>query len=158
MPRTVPGSVSVSSPAADAIPKSLTWTLSPPSSSRFAGFTSRCTIPRAWAASSAPAVSESQLIARGRMERAGAQPVVHGAALEELHDDERRAVVLPDVEDRDDVPLARELRGGERLPLEASAHVLVARVTLGEHLDGDDAAEHRVGRAVDLAHPSARDA
>ena len=87
------------------------------------------------------------------MDRAGAQAVVHGASLEKLHDDERRAVVLPDVEHRDDVPLTRELRGGERLPLEAGAHVLVARVALGEHLDGDDAAEHRVGRAVDLAHP-----
>ena len=93
-----------------------------------------------------------------RMEGASSKPFVHGPALEVLHDDERAAVVLPDVEDGDDVPLTGELRRGERLPLEPRAHVLVSRMALGEHLHGHDATEHRVGRAVDLAHPSARDA
>ena len=105
--------------------------------------------------------------ARGRLEpaerplrvnRAGAETVVDGSALEELHDDVRAPLVLADVEHGDDVLVARELRGGQRLALEACAHVVVARVPLGEHLHGDDATEHRVRRAIDLAHPAARDA
>ena len=44
------------------------------------------------------------------------------------------AVPLADVEDRDDVRVPGQPRGGERLPREALADGLVERVALGEHL------------------------
>ena len=61
MPSTIPGDVSVSEPLADAIPKSETWTLPSPSRRRFAGFTSRWTMPFACAWSSAAAACSSQV-------------------------------------------------------------------------------------------------
>ena len=92
-----------------------------------------------------------------RSDRLGASTVVDGAAVEVLHDDERLAVVLADVEDRHDVRMRRETRRGARLTREARAHVRVARVPLGEHLDRDRSAEETVGRAVDVSHPAARE-
>ncbi len=85
-------------------------------------------------------------------------PFLERAAAEVLHDDERPLRVLADVEHRDDVRLPGEPRRREGLACEAAPHGVVARVALGEQLDGDGAAEDRVGRAIDLAHPSERDA
>ena len=90
-------------------------------------------------------------------DRLGASPIVDGAPVQILHDDERLAVMLTDVEDRDDVRMRRESRRGARLAREPGAHIGVAGVALGEHLDGDGSAQEAVGRAVDVSHPAARE-
>ena len=92
---------------------------------------------------------------QARSNRGGSDSIVDRAPVQVLHDDERLAVVLADVEDRHDVRVRRETRRGARLPREAGADVRVARVPFGEHLDGDRSAEEAVGRAVDVSHPAA---
>jgi hypothetical protein len=94
---------------------------------------------------------------RGVDEAARPDAILDRAAAEVLHDDERALVPLADVVDRDGVRLAREPRGRERLAHEATANRLVLRVALGEDLDGDGAAERRVGGAVDVAHAAVAD-
>ena len=68
-----------------------------------------------------------------------------------------RSSALADVEDRDDVRIAGDARGGARLAREALARRVVGDVAAREQLHGDDAAERRVGRAIDVAHRAARD-
>jgi hypothetical protein len=85
------------------------------------------------------------------------QTIVDRAAVEVLHDEIRLLVVLADVEDRDDVRRAREAGGGESFAPEARAYLLLARVALGQHLDGDLALEDGVDRSVHLAHAAAGD-
>ena len=60
---------------------------------------------------------------RARARRA----LLEAAAREVLHDDQRTSVVLVDVEDRDDVGVAREAGGRERLPLEPLPQPVVLR-------------------------------
>jgi len=45
-----------------------------------------------------------------------------------------------------------ERGGGEGLAREARAEVVVRRVAVGQHLDGDDAAQHRISCTVDIGH------
>ena len=85
------------------------------------------------------------------------QPVLEGAALEMLHDDERPAVPLADVEDRDRARLRGEARGCKRLACEPRPDRFVARVPLGEDLDRNRAAEDLVLGAEDLAHAAVAD-
>ena len=92
-----------------------------------------------------------------RSNRGRSNAFVDRTSVQVLHDDERLAVVLADVEHRDDVRMGRETRGGSRLAREPCAHVSVARVAFGEHLDRDRPAEEAVGRAVDVSHPTARE-
>ncbi len=107
------------------------------SRSRFAGLTSRWTMPFACAASSAEAASSSQPAPAASAPAPRLSAVGDRAAAEVLHDDERPLVPLADVEDRDRRVLARQPRGRERLPLEALPHRGVLRVALREHLDRD---------------------
>ena len=81
------------------------------------------------------------------------EPVLEGLALDQLHRDEARALVLADLVDRGDVRMV-EGRRGTGLSFEAAKPPGVVRHLLGQHLDRDLAAEARVARAVDLAHPS----
>jgi hypothetical protein len=83
--------------------------------------------------------------------------VLERPAADVLHDDERARVVLADVEDRDDVRVARQPCRGERLALEPLPERLVARVRLGQHLQRDAPAELGVGDEVDLAHAARSD-
>ena len=94
-------------------------------------------------------------LVRGR--RPLAQPVLERAALEVLHDDERPVVPLADVEDGDRIRLAGETRGGQRLSREPAAQRVVARVPLGQDLDGDGSSEDLVLGAEDLAHAAVPD-
>ena len=86
-------------------------------------------------------------------ERAPAQAIREGLALEVLHDQEVGAVLLADVEERADVGMV-QAGHGPRFALEALAQVGVGREMLGQDLEGDGAVEPRVLRAVDLAHPA----
>ena len=83
--------------------------------------------------------------------------LLEAAAREVLHDDQRASVVLVDVEDRDDVGVAREAGGRERLALEPLPQPVVLRVALCQHLDRHVATELLVGGAEDLAHAAAPD-
>ena len=85
-------------------------------------------------------------------------PFLERAPAQIFHDDERPPRVLSDVEHRHDVRLSGQPRRCQCLAREAPADVVVARVALGEQLHRDSAAENRIGRAVDLAHASERDA
>ena len=93
----------------------------------------------------------------GRTGAFGAKDVVERSAAEVLHDDVGTSVVLADVEDRDGVRLTGEAGGRQRLPCEPLTDRLVLRVAIGENLDRHDAAEHRVGGGVDIAHATVPD-
>ena len=75
----------------------------------FAGLMSRWTMPLACAASSASASCGAILERLGDRQRPCRDARVEGRAVDELHRDERRAVVLVDLVDRDDV---RVIEGG----------------------------------------------
>ena len=74
-------------------------------------------------------------------------------AVEQLHHEERRAVVLADVVQRADVRMG-QLRDRARFAIEALAELRIGGERGGQHLDGDRAVEPRVARAIDLAHPA----
>ena len=93
-----------------------------------------------------------QLVERQRPAAdAGASSVL---AVEQLHDDERLALVLADVVDRADVRMVQR-RGGARLALEALERLRVARQLARQELERDLAAEARVLGAVDDTHAAA---
>ena len=116
----MPGvSVSCDSEKACAIPKSATLTRPPLVSSTFEGLMSRCTMPRAWAASSASRDLLRDARGGGRRQRTAlAQHGRQVATGDQLHDDERPGGVRAVVEDADDVGVV-ELRRGLRLLAEA---------------------------------------
>jgi hypothetical protein len=74
-----------------------------------------------------------------------------------LHDDERAALGLTHVVDRDNMCLAGEPGGRKRLPREPRAELRIGGHVREEHLDRDVATEDGVGGAVDLAHPALAD-
>ena len=77
-------------------------------------------------------------------------------ALDVLHDDEVRPVVLPPVEHRDDVRMG-EVGGGLGLPPETLDERAVDRELGEEHLERHGALELAVHRPVDLGHAAAHD-
>jgi large subunit ribosomal protein L28 len=118
--------------------------------------TSRCTIPAAWAWSSAAAVQPAQrLVAGDRL--TGAQAVGDRAARKVLHHDERAVGVLADVVDRDDVRMIRDPRGGAGLALEARPRALVDGVVRRQQLDGHPAAQEEVLGGPHGGHPAVGD-
>jgi hypothetical protein len=80
------------------------------------------------------------------------QPLLQRFALDQLQHQERLTVGLLQPVDRGDV---RVVERGEELGLapEPGETLRIARHLGGKHLEGDVAAELRVLRAVDLAHP-----
>src|SRR5262245_29991016 len=79
------------------------------------------------------------------------QPVGQRLALEELHDEKRRAAFLTDLVRRADVRML-ELRERTGFAVEALSEVRVEREDIGQDLEGHDAIEPRVARLVHLAH------
>ena len=77
-------------------------------------------------------------------------------AFEELLDDVRRAVHLPDVVDGGDVGVVED-PGGLGLLLEAAQAVGIGGEGRRQHLDRDLARKPRVLRPIDLAHPPGAD-
>ena len=74
-------------------------------------------------------------------------------AVDQLHDDVIGIVLPSDVERVDDVRM-RKLRGRFGLLVEAPNELVVGCVLLSQHLDGDPAAEQRIGAAVHGGHPA----
>ena len=75
-------------------------------------------------------------------------------ALEVLHDEELDARGRPDIVERADVRM-RKRCDRARFALEANTRTFVVKQTWRDYLDGNNAAEPRVARAIDLAHPPA---
>ena len=128
------------------------------SRNRFSGLMSRWTMPFACAAASADAACD----AMRRMRCSGSwcsrdEALGERLALEELHHDERAAVVGgAEVGDVDDV-LVADRRRELRLLLEARDDRLALRVLLEQHLHRDALADQRVRRLVDRAHAALAD-
>ncbi len=101
--------------------------------------------------------SPSQMLRASSSLRVSDMPsaVVHAlievAPFEVLHRQVRRAVLLAQVVDRDDVPV-RELRGGPGLPEEPFAMVGVVVELAGDDLDGDDTGQQGIEGLVDRPH------
>ena len=85
--------------------------------------------------------------------RAAAQPPAQRFAFEQLHHGVGDALLVADVENREDVGM-RERRDGARFTLEAPQRVGIVRKVGRQDLDRHLAMETRVARAIDLAHPS----
>lgn len=85
----------------------------------------------------------------GRTEDASAHVLAEVLALEQLHDEKDRALVIPDVEDVDHVRV-RERAEGERLALHAAAELRLVRE---EQLDRDPATGADVTPGIDRPHP-----
>ena len=93
---------------------------------------------------------------RGERQGAAEDPLGERLALQVLHDQEGRAVVLADVEQGADARVG-ERRQGARLALEARPAVGVRGQGGRQHLDGDGAVETGIPGAIDLAHPARAD-
>ena len=110
-----------------ARPKSRIFTR--PSSARkmFSGFRSRCTMPRAWAAPSPRADLERDVERRVHRKRAARRARAQRLTFQALRHEVRRAAVIADVVDGQDVGVV-ECAGGARLVLER-AHAFGRRST-----------------------------
>ena len=84
-------------------------------------------------------------------QRAGAEDLVQGGAVDQLHHDEAAAFMLADVVEGADVGVVQR-RGGARLALEAFRGQRVGGGRLGQELYRDMAAEPEVLGAVHDAH------
>ena len=84
-------------------------------------------------------------------QRAFLQPVGERLTVEQLHHEERRAVVLSYVMERADMRV-RQLRDGSRFPVQPVFELRVPSERGAQDLDGDGPVEPRVARLVDFAH------
>ena len=87
------------------------------------------------------------------LERAPADQLGEGLALDQLHHEERLLVLRADVVDRDQAGVV-EPGQDPGLALVTQVQRVVADVG-AEHLDGDLPGQDLVGGAVDVAHPAA---
>src|SRR6476661_3597351 len=93
--------------------------------------------------------------ARERQSRAVANQLRERFTRQELHRDERIAVMLADVEDRHDVRMA-QAAGGARLPREALAKRLGVQA-MAQQLDRDEAIDRRIARKKQRPHSAFTD-
>ena len=142
---------------ARAMPKSVTLTSPSGVIRTLPGLTSRWTTPCRCAKASAEA-TPAPIVAiwRGGMRLGVAQDGGEGPALDVLHDDEVRPVVLAPVEDRDDVGVG-EVGGGLGLAAETLDEGAVDGELGEEHLERDRSLELAVHGPVDLGHAAAGD-
>ena len=88
-----------------------------------------------------------------RLERTLGEKLAERLAVDELHRDERRSVVLVDVVDGDDGRMI-ERRRRSCFPLEATEPLRIGRELVGQDFDRGFTPELGVLGAVDLAHPT----
>ncbi len=113
---------------------------------------SRWISPQAWAwASPSQMLKASSSFRVSDMPSGVVQALVEVAPLEVLHRQVRRAVLLAQVVDRDDVAV-RQLRGGPGLAEEPLAMVGVAVELAGDDFDGDDTGQQGIEGLVDRPH------
>ena len=133
-------------------PKSKTLTVPSSRTLMFAGFKSRWMTPASCAASSASAIcfrDRQRLIQR---DRSRGDSVGEGRPSDQLQDERLGVVALLDAVDLRDVGV---VQAGEhlRFPLEPREAIRVSREGVGEDVQGDVAAQVRVGGATNLPHP-----
>ena len=134
-----------------ASPKSSTFTCPCVVTMTFDGLRSRWTTPRPWAVSSAWASSWAMSTIWRTGSRFAAGGDLQRLALDVLHDDERAAVGVADLENLADERMV-ERRGGERFAPQALACDEVLFVVRMEPLDRDAPFELGVLGEKDLAH------
>ena len=140
------------------MPKSATFTWPLGEMSTLPGFTSRCTTPLRCANPSAAAMSDATSAARcGCSGPFGPQDVGQAAALDVLHHDEVRALLLAPVVDRHDVRVV-QVGGALRLTAEPLDEARIGGELREQHLDGDGAVEQLIAGEEDVGHAAARDA
>jgi hypothetical protein len=144
-------------PPSRATPKSMILAGRPRGRNRLDGFTSRWTMPFSWAW---PRPAEQLEHDRQRRPRIRAHAALDRAlqvhAFQQLHGDERRAVVLAQLVDGDDVRVL-QARDGARLAQEALL-VLRPRRLHAHDLERDVAVEGLVASAEDDPHRALADA
>ena len=121
---------------------------------RFAGLMSRWTMPAACAASSASAISIAERQQQIDLERAPGDAMLQRRPVEELHDEERAAVLLADVVDGADVGVVQRRRG-PRLAAESGQGLGIVGEVWRQELQRDEALQPRILGFVDHAHPAA---
>ena len=138
-----------------AMPKSRILTVPSSSTRTFAGLMSRWTMPCSCAyARPSQSCADDLELRRQRQRLRPAQHRVKVLAAQEFHHDVRRAVVLAQFVDRDDVRVLQP-RDGLGLALEPLARRRVEREIDQHHLERDVAVERRVLGAIEHAHPAA---
>ena len=130
-------------PTSFAMPKSRIFRKPSAETMRFSGLRSRCTMPRAVRAREPVRELRGDLEERGAGHGPVPDELAQRPARHELHREERRAVGLADVVDRDDVRVVQG-GGGARLVREAREALLVVGEMRGKNLERDLAAEARV--------------
>ena len=86
-------------------------------------------------------------------QRARDQRLAQRFAFQQLDHGIRGSVVLAEIVDRQDVRV-RQRRDGPSLPLETRRRIGIRAQRIRQHLDRHVAAQPRVARTVDLAHPA----
>ena len=140
------------------MPKSVSFTSPSSRTMMLAGLMSRCTTRASWATPSASAAWPDDRADLARYQRpASVEDSGERLAGDELHDEEREALVLAVVEDRRDVGV-QQRRRVHRLVAEAEGEEPLV-VGVGAHdLDRDLAPQHEVGAGPDIGHPPGSDA
>jgi hypothetical protein len=82
-----------------------------------------------------------------------AQDLGEALPVDQLHHDEIRLALAPEVVDVDDVGV-RELGDGLRFVGKAPHEVLIGGELIAQHLDGDAPPQEQIGPAVDDRHPA----
>ena len=161
VPDTIPVEVSVTSPAACEMPKSVS--LAEPSSviSTLPGLTSRCTMPTSWAACKAAARSAPiRPTSRGRQRPAVAEQPVQAVRGHELHDQAGVVAVIDHVVDGHRMWVV-QARGDPRLPnhpVPREPGLGLAQPWLEEYLfHRDPAPQQLVPTLPDHTHPARGD-
>ena len=157
MPTMRPGWVRSASATALAMPKSATFTRPSPQRRTLAGFTSRCTSPARWAASSASATcAASPAACHGSIGVGVVEAIAQRAALDQLHHDRLDPVVGAGVVDRDDAGVG-QAGGGHGLLAEPGHEGGVGGEVRVQHLHRHAAAQDLVGALPHLGHAAGRD-
>ena len=137
-----------------AMPKSVSSTRPSGVTRMLPGFTSRCTKPARWAASSAAGDARADVDRQLRAQPGlDVEQLAQALAVDELHHDGLAAALGEHVVDGDDVRMG-EASDGDRLAAEALGDDRVGRQARLEPLEGDAPVERQVGGEPDLGHPS----
>ena len=115
---------------------------------------SRCTIDAACAADERRRGLDRDVEDFAQRQRPARQPLAKRFALDELRDQEPRAVVIADLVNGQDVRMI-ERRRGARFVQETAQPLGVAAELRPQHFERDRPAQRRIGGLVDLAHPAA---
>ena len=119
----------------------------------FAGFRSRCTMPRSCTTASASSTAQAIGHDVGVGQRSAREARRERLPGQQFHDEEIHPVLLAHVMNRADVRVI-ERRDGAGLPLEAFPPLGISGHGRRQHFDGNITPEPGIVRPIDLAHPA----